>query len=140
MTIHDLAVTTLKPRILIVEDEELLLALFTEVIGELGVEVRGVVTADEGLAAFEQGPAITLLLTDVQTPGYLNGWDLAKAVYELRPQTPVIVMSGYAYLKGAELMPNATFIRKPCALGELCSLVKKRLGTDQTLPGLFDGL
>lgn len=118
-----------KPQVRIVEDEELLLELFIEVISETGAEVHGVPTADAGLEAFRQTPGIALLLTDVKTPGRLKGWDLAKAAYGPRADTPVIIMSGYSYDPDAQLLPNATFIRKPCSLDMVRRLVKARLGS-----------
>lgn len=121
------------PVVLIVEDDQLLLDLFMDVIRETGADVEGVLTADEGLEAFARRTDIGLLVTDVKTPGRLSGWDLAKAVYALQPTLPVIIMSGYSFQPGAELPPNACYVHKPCPLDTLCDLVTARL----TLGGLY---
>lgn len=119
-----------KPRVLIVEDNELLLSLFSEAISDIGIDVERAVTAEEGLDTFQQGSHIALLLTDVRTPGPMSGWDLARAIYMISPNIPVIIMSGYAYESAIKLLPNTTLINKPFPLDALCDLVLKRIGAD----------
>lgn len=68
----------------------------------------------DAIAAFEQ-ELPDLILTDLKMPK-VSGFDLIKVIREKRPQTPVVMMSGYA--QKAELM-NAMdlrvvgFIEKP---------------------------
>lgn len=126
--------TPYTPVVLIVEDDRLLLDLFMDVIRETGADVEGVLTADEGLEALARRTDIRLLLTDVKTPGRLNGWDLAKAVYAQQPNLPVIIMSGYSFQPGAELPPNACYVHKPCPLDTLCDLVTARLAAGDVCP------
>lgn len=119
-----------KPLVLIVEDDDVLRDILLEVIRDIGAEAKGVETADDGLLAMESCPEIQLLLTDVKTPGGISGWDLAAAIYQQRPDLPVIIMSGYSFQPRAQLPPNACFVRKPCSLDALCQLVKARLGME----------
>lgn len=121
-----------RPLVLIVEDDELLRALMVEVVTDADLRVEAVSTADAGLLAFEACPHIGLLLTDVRTPGVLNGWDLAKTVCDRNPDVPVIITSGYCFEASSDLPRSASFISKPWSLDQLCDLVKARIqGTPQ---------
>ena len=117
----------LRPLVLIVEDDELLRALMVEVVTDADLRVEAVGTADAGLLAFEACPHIGLLLTDVRTPGVLNGWDLAKTVCDRNPDVPVIITSGYCFEASSDLPRGASFISKPWSLEQLCDLVKARV-------------
>ncbi|MBA1245465.1 response regulator [Pseudomonas japonica] len=125
---HAYSGSTAAPSIMIVEDEDLLRELLTEAFSEMGVAVSAVATADDGLTAFEKNTAFDLLVTDVRTPGRMNGWDLAKAVYDQRPNVPIIITSGYsAEQHNNELPPSACFVQKPWSLESLCELAKTLL-------------
>lgn len=118
---------TAAPSIMIVEDEDLLRELLTEVFSEMGVTVSAVATADAGLTAFEQNTGFDLLVTDVRTPGRMNGWELAAAVYSQWPDVPIIITSGYSAEHDNELPPSACFVQKPWSLDSLCNLAKTLL-------------
>lgn len=113
--------------IFVVEDEELLRELLFEVLSGPGRLISTFDTADAGLKAFELGPEIDLLLTDVRTPGLINGWDLAGFVCSSHPNIPVIITSGYCFGTGNQLPPSASFISKPWGLQAMSDMVSKRL-------------
>lgn len=115
------------PTVLIVEDDDLLRELLAEVVGELGANVYTACSADAGLTEFHAHPELALIITDVVTPGTLNGWDLALQVYEESPGLPVIVTSGYCLQHKDSLPDSACFLRKPWSLDEMCQLVSIRL-------------
>lgn len=75
----------------------------------MGAVVTAVATADDGNEALRKQDW-TLLITDVQTPGLLNGVDLAWMASQQKPQTRVIVMSGYYEFAGRVLPPGARFL------------------------------
>lgn len=80
--------------VLLVEDEFLIRTMVADEIRQLGWFVVEVGTAEEGLEVVRSPIAIDLLVTDVHMPGSMTGLDLARAVREQRPDTPVVVMSG----------------------------------------------
>lgn len=80
--------------------------LLTLYLEEWGAMVTGVATADDGNEALRKQDW-TLLITDVQTPGLLNGVDLAWMASQQKPQTRIIVMSGYYEFAGRVLPPDA---------------------------------
>lgn len=116
-----------KPVVLIVEDEDMLRELLTEVIEDLGATVYSAATADAGLCHFHKHPDLGLVITDVITPGMLTGWDLAITVHDECPTLPVIVMSGYCPPHEKDLPGNACFLKKPWSLDQMCELVALRL-------------
>ena len=61
------------------------------------------------------GQFATLLYTDINMPGVMDGCDLAHAVRARWPETRIIVCSGCDPLEAATLPEAAHFISKPCA-------------------------
>ena len=103
-------------RVLLVEDEAAVLATLGRMIETAGYQVLRARSGDEAVAAFSQGPAIDLLLTDMIMPGKLQGSDLAQALRELRPDLPVIFLTGHASatVMGSEgVRPEDTCLVKP---------------------------
>jgi signal transduction histidine kinase/ActR/RegA family two-component response regulator len=81
--------------ILIVDDEAVLVRLAEEVLASLGYEPVGCVGAEEALHVFRAAPQrFDALLTDVRMSG-MTGPDLALELRKLRPDLPVILMSGF---------------------------------------------
>ena len=82
-------------RILFVDDEEVLVTLGTHILDALGYRATGFHRAREALEAFRAAPAsFDGVVTDLSMPG-LSGFELAKRVRMLRPDLPVIMMSGF---------------------------------------------
>lgn len=114
------------PAVLIVEDEPLIRELLTLYLEDWGAVVTAVATADAGkLELMKRDWA--LLLTDVQTPGLLNGVDLAWIASQLNPEIRLIVMSGYYDFVGRALPSNAVFLPKPWPATKLQELIYDQL-------------
>jgi len=83
-------------RVLLVDDEEPLVDMTAEVLGQLGYEAVPFSDARAALAAFEQSPqAFEVVVTDEVMPA-LTGTELARRVRHLRPELPVVLLSGYS--------------------------------------------
>ena len=80
---------------LLVDDEELARASTAEMLVGLGYEVSEAASAEEALALIEKGLAPALVVTDYLMPG-MTGADLAYALHDQRPGTPILLVSGYA--------------------------------------------
>ena len=103
-------------RILVVEDEDAVRHIVSRTLERLGYEV---LTADRADAALDLGPdtiqSLSLVLSDVVMPG-MSGLDLADRLFELRPELPVLFMSGYTERSAnlvADLRDGRQFIAKP---------------------------
>jgi len=82
-------------RILVVDDEPELVALAEELLAALGYRACGHTDARAALAALQADPlGFDLVLTDERMPA-LNGTELAARARALRPELPVLVMSGW---------------------------------------------
>jgi len=126
--------SSLRPSILLVEDEPIIRELIACALEDLGARVTAVETAAAGLRVLEE-QRFALLLTDVRTPGPLNGLELAQIAARNYPQTKLIVTSGYHEAIGQALPKGATFLPKPWALEQLFQAIADQLAETQ-LPGM----
>ncbi len=81
------------PRVLFVEDEELIRMILTETMIEAGLEVTEAANGEEAMQLLGQR-RFDLLLTDVHMPGRFNGVDIARQVRALWPEMPVVFVTG----------------------------------------------
>lgn len=122
--------SVVRPTILLVEDEPILRDLLSCALEDLGATVFPVGTADDGRRLSLQR-AFSLLLTDVRTPGLLNGLALAQEIHERQPATRIVVMSGYHDATSTTLPTGAVFLPKPWALDQLLAVIGEQLGEIQ---------
>jgi CheY-like chemotaxis protein len=81
--------------ILFVDDEEPLVRLGEELIAQLGYEPVGFTSIKAALEAFCAEPSrFDALLSDEAMPG-MTGSELVRQVRALRPDIPIVLMSGY---------------------------------------------
>lgn len=103
-----------QPNILLVEDEPMVRELMKDILTELGGVVIECDRADAGLARLESSADdIALLVTDIVTPGVLNGYQLAQIASVRWPGMKVLVTSGYADATTHQLPTNSRFLAKP---------------------------
>ncbi|MBK8724902.1 MAG: response regulator [Holophagaceae bacterium] len=112
--------------ILLVEDEEGVRNLFTEVLAKAGYRILAAADPDAALTIAAGEVSIDLLLTDVVMPG-MSGKQLAQKLGDARPGLRVVYMSGYT----DHILESETggwdFIQKPCSLEELHRKVREVL-------------
>ena len=99
-------------RILVVEDDAAIRRLTSYALRNAGFEVLEACTADEGAARIAE-TEIDAIITDVEMPGALNGYDLAWQAHIQRPAAPVFVVSGSIESDRRDLPPQARFFNKP---------------------------
>jgi CheY-like chemotaxis protein len=112
--------------ILLVDDEEFIRSLLRSVLSGVGYQV---LDAPNGQDALHQsrahGGPIHLLLTDVHMP-VMDGLSLVKAITEERPDTRILLMTGYASSGiPPALLPR--LIPKPFSTTELLTWVELEL-------------
>ncbi|MDG9886520.1 response regulator [Pseudomonas sp. GD04058] len=100
------------PPVMLVEDEPALRAILTFMLEDLGAVVTSFATAAEGLAALST-QEWALVVTDVRTPGPVDGLALATTVRARLPAAGVIVMSGFYEEMGKPLPMGVSFLPKP---------------------------
>jgi len=113
-------------KILVVDDEGIVLDSCRRVLEEDGFDVLLVTSADKAISAIEdEEPSV--LLMDVKMP-LRDGMDLMREVKERWPSIPIIVMSGYhttETIEEANKMGASAFINKPFTPDELLETVQK---------------
>ena len=114
--------------ILIVEDEESLLKLFSEFLSQRGYRVD---TAPNGASACEKlrGHIYDLVLIDLKLPD-MNGIELVKLVKEASPETISVIISGHATIEltlDAISLGAFDFLLKPVQLAKLAIVVENGL-------------
>lgn len=102
--------------ILLVEDDRAVRAVTLATLTQLGYKVIDASNGDQALAEFRQDPQrFDLLLTDVVMPG-MSGRKLAEFVRDIRPELPVLFMSGHtddAVVQHGIRSSADAFIQKP---------------------------
>jgi PAS domain S-box-containing protein len=82
--------------ILLVEDNDEVAMLVTEMLRELGYRVTRAASALGALGALADEREIDLVFSDIVMPGTMNGMELAREVRRRRPGASVLLTSGYA--------------------------------------------
>ena len=120
--------------VLVVEDEVLISNLVADVLSASGFVVHEVTSAREALRYFGSGADIDVLFTDVNLPGDMNGAELAARARELRPEMPIVYVSGrYKLSEIAPLVPRSLFMAKPYDPNDVCALLTRLTATGTQL-------
>jgi DNA-binding response OmpR family regulator len=82
-------------RILLVEDDPLIREFAVEALREEGFEVIQVADGEEAVEWCRRSAA-DVLVTDVQLPGKIDGWQIAERCREHVPQLPAIYATGFS--------------------------------------------
>ncbi|MBW1673656.1 MAG: response regulator [Deltaproteobacteria bacterium] len=113
-------------KILVIDDEPVILNSCRKVLEQDGFDVYLVPSADEALKAMKK-EVFDLLLVDVKMPKH-DGIYLMQKVKEKWPDVPIIVMSGYptpdTITDGAKMGADA-FIAKPFTPDELLETIRQ---------------
>ncbi len=132
------AVVELPPglRVLLVEDDGGVRDVMATFLEGLGCEVRAVCSAEDALAALEQGARPDLLLTDIALGAGMRGTALAALVHQSLPATRILLMSGFsAELIDADRSSPSEWelLPKPCTRDELAHAILRVMS--RTEPG-----
>jgi two-component system, response regulator PdtaR len=107
------------PLALVVDDEELLRLFAAGLLEDRGFKVIEAENAAAALRALEAHHDVRLLFTDIQMPGALNGLDLAREVHARWPNVLLVITSGRARPRDAEIPDDGRFIEKPYGATDL---------------------
>ena len=117
-----------KAKILIVDDEQVVLDSCRKILAAEGYEVFLASSAVEALAAMKTDE-FSLLIIDIKMPEH-DGMYLMQELNEHWPGTPVMVMSGYhtdQTIEDAKQMGAVSFINKPFTPDELINSVRNAI-------------
>jgi PAS domain S-box-containing protein len=117
-------------QILLVEDNQQVRGITTTLLERHGFDVQQAGSGEEALPLLERAePAIELLITDIVMPG-MSGRELYDRASKLRPELPVLFMSGFADQEisiAGQGQAREAFLPKPFKSHDLLSLVHRLL-------------
>lgn len=114
-----------KSTIFIVEDDALQRMVLADILFENDYHVVEAVNADEALELLALREDVSIMITDVDMPGRLDGYELARVVAGKWPKIRIIVVSGAQRLESGDLPKNAVFLSKPLAPTGLLKSIEK---------------
>lgn len=120
------------PVVLVVEDQALLRILAVEVVEEAGFTAIEARDADEAVVLLESRTDITLLFTDINMPGSMDGLQLAHAVRDRWPPIKILLVSGQQRLQPSDLPLNSCLVGKPYQPSALVEELRSLMGSCQS--------
>jgi DNA-binding response OmpR family regulator len=113
-----------RERVLVVDDEESLLKLVTQILTELGYTPVGFTASTAALEAFSADPQFfDAVITDESMPGS-SGSELIRNIRAIRPTIPIVLVSGYLSSAIAERARHAgadEVLKKPLSARDLAA-------------------
>lgn len=119
----------LRGTVLLVDDEDLVRMSTADMLTELGFDVVEAGSAEEALGLIRKGGVPDLLVTDHLMPG-MSGAALAREACRIKPELPVLIVSGYAEVEG--VAPDLPRLTKPFRNAELASMIATLMTTTLT--------
>jgi nitrogen-specific signal transduction histidine kinase/CheY-like chemotaxis protein len=120
--------------VLLVEDEDMVRNLASEILEETGYTVLTANGGEEAIRLFNTHPEpIHLMITDVVMPK-MSGRDVADRLKQIHPETKVLFMSGYtdeAIVHHGIVDSHIAFIQKPFSEVALTEKIREVLDADE---------
>ena len=117
-------------RVLLVDDETMLVDMGRQVLTRLGYQVTACTSSVEALQHFQNDPAaFDLVITDMTMP-HLTGKELATALLKIKPALPIILCTGFSETITEETAKHIgikAFILKPIVMSDLAETMRKVL-------------
>ncbi len=116
------------PIVLIVEDEMVLRMRAVDIVEDAGFVPIEAVSADEALKILESRDDISLLFTDIQMPGTMDGLQLAHATHSRWPHIKIILVSGQIAVTDADKPSDSKFFPKSLGIPKMVLELQEMVG------------
>jgi two-component sensor histidine kinase len=117
-----------RPNVLVVEDEMVLRMRALDIVHDAGFNPVEAVNADQALSILEARSDISLLFTDIQMPGSIDGLKLAHAVHKRWPAIKIVLVSGQVMLTDADKPADSRFFGKPLEVKQMIAELQEMVG------------
>ena len=117
-----------RPVVLIVEDEFLLRMNAVDMIAAAGFEAVEAANADEAIEILENRLDITVVFTDIQMPGSMDGLKLARAIRGRWPPIKIVATSGRVSVTQKDLPDGGRFLPKPYSPHQITGMLRELIG------------
>jgi PAS domain S-box-containing protein len=116
--------------VLVVDDERFIVDMVKEMLDTLGYETVPRYSSPEALESFRTRPeSFDLVITDMTMP-HMTGTDLAREIFMIRPDTPLILCTGFsekADENTVKLLGIKKLLMKPVSMRDLAVAVSTAL-------------
>ncbi len=116
------------PKILVVDDEQIVCESCQRVLVGEGYSVRTVTKAEEAVSLLAR-QHFDVVLLDLKMPGF-SGLNLLRMIRKMKPTTDIVVITGYPSLENAKesiRLGAFDYFIKPFAPQALCEIVSQVL-------------
>jgi two-component sensor histidine kinase/CheY-like chemotaxis protein len=114
--------------VLIVEDEFMLRMRAVDIVQDAGFQPIEAVSADEAMAILEARDDISMLFTDIQMPGSMDGLKLAHATHTRWPHIKIILVSGQIAVSDEDKPEDSKFFPKPLSVQQMILELQEMIG------------
>jgi two-component system, NtrC family, response regulator HydG len=122
--------STARPNVLLVDDDEGVRFTLAEVLGEAAVEVIAVASGQEALTALA-AHEVHLVITDLRMPG-IDGLELLRRIKQEQPTLPVVMITAHgseAHAVQAMKLGAYDYFAKPFEVEEVLAVVRRATET-----------
>lgn len=120
--------------VLVVDDERFLVDMIKEMLEMLGYETVPRYSSLDALEAFRAKPEIfDLVITDMTMP-HMTGIDLAREIQAIRPQTPMVLCTGFSEAldeNKVRMLGFRDLLMKPVSMRDLAVAINRILVMDR---------
>jgi CheY-like chemotaxis protein len=119
--------------LLFVDDEEWLVDMWKEILESLGYRMTVTTKPLQALQMFKENPRDFDLVIADQTMPQMTGLELAQELLALRPELPIILVTGFSQVVTPEKAKAAgvrEYIMKPLSISELTNAISRSLGKE----------
>lgn len=116
------------PIVLVVEDEMILRMRAVDIVEDAGFVPVEATSADEAIEILEARDDISLLFTDIQMPGSMDGLKLAHATHARWPHIKIILVSGQIEVTDADKPDDSRFFHKPLEVQQMVRELQAMIG------------
>jgi two-component sensor histidine kinase/ActR/RegA family two-component response regulator len=116
------------PVVLVVEDEMVLRMRAVDIVEDAGFVPVEAVSADQAINILESRDDISLLFTDIQMPGSMDGLKLAHAAHSRWPHIKIILVSGQIAVTDADKPDDSKFFPKPLEVQQMITELQDMVG------------
>ncbi len=99
-----------------------------DIVEDAGFTAVQAVNADEAVAILESRSDISLLFSDIQMPGSMDGLKLAHAVHERWPGIKIILVSGHVKVSETDRPADSRFFGKPLEGKQMIAELQEMVG------------
>jgi len=113
--------------VLVIDDEEPVRQVASEILGYLGYSVVTTGSGEDGVKRVREGMRPDVVLLDVIMPG-MNGFQTLRKLREIEPDLPILICTGYSDRKAAESLVTEGadgFVNKPYDIETLAKQIAK---------------